>query len=184
VAAIERRRRIESGRPERTVRHVVHDRRSDLPSVGGRGRAPGAVGRRRRRRRIDVSVSTGLTSPVGVAGTGHVRESARSAGVGGLGPSTPGNQRKTQIYLQRNVRPRRGLTSAPGCPKLVQACGEQDVVRRPTSRKTPPTKSRDGSRLSRANWMCRPGRAVDHRQVTAVSGNHPATALEVFWLPV
>lgn len=41
-----------------------------------------------------------------------------------FGRSGVGNHRTTQVYLRENVRPRRGLTSAPGCPKLAQACGE------------------------------------------------------------
>jgi hypothetical protein len=77
-----------------------------------------------------------------------------------------------------------GLTSAPGCSKLARACGEAGRRKTAGLAEDTPTKSRDGSHLSRTNWMCRPDRVVDHRQVEATVGNHPATAIGSLRLPV
>jgi hypothetical protein len=62
------------------------------------------------------------------------------------------------------------LTSAPGCPKLVRACG--GAGRRETAdlAEDTPTKSRDGLVCHGTNWMCRPGRVADHRQVMRPPG--------------
>ena len=89
-----------------------------------------------------------------------------------------GNQTKTQVDLRQNVRPRRGLTSAPGCPKLAQACGEAGRRQTAGLAEDTPRRTHGGPRLPRTNWMCRPDRVVDHRKVAAASGNHPSTVSE------
>jgi hypothetical protein len=66
-----------------------------------------------------------------------------------------------------------GLTSAPGCPKLAQACGEAGRRKTAGLAEDTPRKTRGGPRLPRTNWMCRPDQVVAHCKVTTALREPP-----------